>query len=346
MAANQSIVQELHKIQKRCGYLPRAELEALARRNRKVPLHRLHEVASFFPHFLQEPPKAVEVKVCRDMSCHLRGAADLKAGVEALAEELGGGEIGVGGVSCLGQCDGAPALLIGEHVHRGATLDRVRIALRAALRDPGTLAIESLSVPTLAPTGWKMDPYGGREDYEAVRRYAANPDSDGLIEALKVADLRGMGGAGVWAHQKWKDVRDARGDAKYCVVNADESEPGTFKDRELLLRTPQLVIEGLVLAGLVTGAERGYVYIRHEYEAAIEAVRAAILRAEAMGICGPNVLGTGRPFPIEVFVSPGGYICGEQRALIEAMEDHRAEPRNKPPQLETNGLHNKPTLVS
>ncbi|MEA2631676.1 MAG: formate dehydrogenase beta subunit [Chloroflexota bacterium] len=346
MAANRSIVQELHQIQERCGYLPRAELEALAKRNRKIPLHRLHEVASFFPHFLLQPPKAVEVKVCRDMSCHLRGAADLKANVESLAEELGAGEIEVGGVSCLGQCDGAPALLIGEHVHRRATIDKVRMLLRMALRDPENLARESLSLATLSPTGWKIDPYGGREDYEAVRRFAANPDADGLIEALKAADLRGMGGAGVWAHQKWKDVRQARGDTKYCVVNADESEPGTFKDRELLLRTPQLVIEGLVLAGLLTGAERGYIYIRHEYADPIEAVRAAITRAEAMGICGEDVLGTGRPLPVEVFVSPGGYICGEQSALIEAMEDHRAEPRNKPPQLETNGLYNKPTLVS
>jgi len=130
------------------------------------------------------------------------------------------------------------------------------------------------------------------------------------------------------------------------VVNADESEPGTFKDRELLLRTPHLVIEGLILAGLLTGAERGYLYIRHEYEEPIAAVRAAVKRAEEIGVCGDNILGSGRSFPVEVFISPGGYICGEQSALIEAMEDRRAEPRNKPPMLETNGLYNKPTLVS
>src|SRR3954447_26999727 len=113
-----------------------------------------------------------------------------------------------------------------------------------------------------------------------------------------------MGGAGVPASQKWNDVRQARGDRKFIIVNGDESEPGTFKDRELLLRTPHLVIEGLILAGLLTGAERGYVYIRHEYEAAIAAVRAAIDRAEGQGVCGPNVLGTGRSFPVEVFISP------------------------------------------
>ncbi len=346
MPAPRSIVQDLHEIQKRCGYLPKAELEALSRRSKKTPLHRIHEVASFFPHFRMEPAPPLEVRVCRDMTCHLRGAVDFTKNVESVAEELAPGEIVVSGVSCLGQCDGAPALLIGEHVVRKGALEKVRSLLRMALRNAGELAVDHGHPPAHDKTGWKIDPYEGREDYAAVRRFAASPDVEGLLEQLKIADLRGMGGAGVWAHQKWRDVNQARGDAKYCVVNADESEPGTFKDRELLLRTPHIVIEGLILAGLFTGAERGYLYIRHEYEEAIEVVNAAIARAEALGVCGGNVLGTGRSFPVEVFVSPGGYICGEQSALIEAMEDHRAEPRNKPPLLETNGLYNKPTLVS
>jgi NADH:ubiquinone oxidoreductase subunit F (NADH-binding)/NADH:ubiquinone oxidoreductase subunit E len=346
MPGPRSIVQDLHEIQKRCGYLPRAELEALSRRRKKTPLHRLHEVASFFPHFKLTPPPTLEVRVCRDMSCHLRGAVDFQKNLQELAEEVAPGEVVVSGVSCLGQCDGAPALLIGEHVVRKGGLEKMRALLRIALRNAGELAVDGAHRKDIEPTGWKIDPYEGREDYAAVRQFAANPNIEGLLEQLKIADLRGMGGAGVWAHQKWRDVSQARGDAKYCVVNADESEPGTFKDRELLLRTPHLVIEGLILAGLVTGAERGYIYIRHEYEAAIEVVRAAITRAEALGVCGSDVLGTGRSFPVEVFVSPGGYICGEQSALIEAMEDHRAEPRNKPPMLETNGLYNKPTLVS
>ncbi len=148
------------------------------------------------------------------------------------------------------------------------------------------------------------------------------------------------------AFQKWTDVRQAKGDQKYIICNGDESEPGTFKDRELMLRTPHLVLEGVILAGLLTGATRGYIYIRHEYPEQIAAMETAIRQAERMKICGRQVLNTGREFSIEVFVSPGGYICGEQSALVEAMEDHRAQPRNKPPQLETNGLYDKPTLVS
>jgi NADH:ubiquinone oxidoreductase subunit F (NADH-binding) len=163
-----------------------------------------------------------------------------------------------------------------------------------------------------------------------------------------------MGGAGMPAAGKWRDVRDAVRDARgrgkdegaYIVVNGDESEPGTFKDRELLLRTPHLVVEGVILAGLVTGASRGYIYIRHEYPEQIKACRAEIRRAERLGVCGDDAWALGRPFPVEVFVSPGGYICGEQSALIEAMSGRRGEPRNMPPKLETNGLYERPTLVS
>ena len=124
-----------------------------------------------------------------------------------------------------------------------------------------------------------------------------------------------MGGAGGQAFKKWCEVREAVGERKYVVCNADESEPGTFKDRELLLRTPYLVVEGVLLAGIVLGATQGYIYIRHEYEECIAAVREEIAWAEQQGLCGENILGSGVDMQVEVFVSPGGYICGEQTAL-------------------------------
>ena len=166
--------------------------------------------------------------------------------------------------------------------------------------------------------------------------------------------LRGLGGAGIPAVQKWRDVRDAvrkarqreSDDRAFIVVNGDESEPGTFKDRELLLRTPHLIVEAVILAGLITEATQGFIYIRHEYAEQIEACRNEIRRAEQLGLCGENAMLIGRSLPISVFVSPGGYICGEQSALIEAMSDRRGEPRNMPPKLETNGLEDLPTLVS
>ena len=178
--------------------------------------------------------------------------------------------------------------------------------------------------------------------------------ADGFLNELNAADLRGMGGAGIPAAQKWRDVREAirtarerrEDDRGFIVVNGDESEPGTFKDRELLLRLPHLVVESVIIAGLLTDATQGFIYIRHEYEEQIEACKAEIERAEQLGLCGELASKLGRPFPVSVFVSPGGYICGEQSALIEAMSDHRGEPRNMPPKLETNGLADLPTLVS
>jgi formate dehydrogenase beta subunit len=346
MSSDGAIVQALHEIQKRCGYLPKLELEALHDRRPELTLHRLHEIASFFPHFRLKPPSGLEVSVCRDMACHLAGAADLRENLESIATEKGAARVTVKGVSCLGQCDGAPAVMIGEHIFRSLSATRCQELVTQALDSPEGLPHPPHRQDAGAPTGWRIDPYEGREKYGAVRQFLADPNVDGLIEALKVAELRGMGGAGVPAHQKWTDVRRARGDTKYVVCNADESEPTTFKDREVLLRTPQLVLEGVILGGLLVGAERGTIYIRHEYAEQIHAMRGAIERATSMGVCGENLLGSGRSFPVEVFVSPGGYICGEQSALIEAMEGKRAEPRNKPPLLETNGLYDKPTLLS
>jgi NADH:ubiquinone oxidoreductase subunit F (NADH-binding)/NADH:ubiquinone oxidoreductase subunit E len=183
------------------------------------------------------------------------------------------------------------------------------------------------------------------------------------LHSLSVAQLLGMGGAGAPAYRKWVDVwnsseeiiHEANKDytpEKYIVCNGDESEPGTFKDRELLLKTPHLVVEGVILAGLFLNAKAGYIYIRHEYEEAIEAVRKAILDAEKAGVCGEKLAlpkaqgGYERIFNVEVFVSPGGYICGEQGALLEAMSDRRGQPRPRPPEPQANGLNDKPTVVN
>jgi formate dehydrogenase beta subunit len=337
------IVQALSDIQQRFRYLPAEELQALSQRLR-IPLHRIHEVASFYPAYRLHPPANVEVKVCRDMACHLHGAQQLRAALTAQANELGGEPplVDVDGVSCLGQCDHAPAVSIGHNVYRGKT--------EAQLRDLIKLAAAKEHLPPqhadCSPLGWKIDPYNGQPRYDAVRRFVEKRDANGVINALKVADLRGMGGAGFRTHLKWSAVRGAPGSPKYIVCNADECEPGTFKDRELLRRTPWLILEGMILAGLVTGATRGYVYCRHEYEQEIEVVTEAIAKAKAEGFCGDNILGSGLSFSPEVFVSPGGYIQGEETALLEAIEDRRGEPRNKPPFPTISGLFGKPTVIN
>ncbi len=336
------IVQALHEIQDRHGWLPETDLRGLARRL-GVPLHRVHEVASYFPHFRLRPPPPVEVRVCRDPVCHLRGSADLRRELEARAREIVPGEAAVEGCSCLGQCEHAPAVVsINDHVYRGLSIEELGQLLRtAAAREP-----LPLQQADRGPPGWKIDVYDGRPTYEAVRRFVERPDAETVLRALETANLRGMGGAGFPTARKWSAVRAAPGEIKYVVCNADESEPGTFKDRELLRRAPHLIIEGVVLAGLVTGAARGYIYVRHEYHDERAALAAALTQAQEMGACGGDVFGSGMAFPVESFVSPGGYIQGEESALLEAMEDRRGEPRHKPPLPVTHGLCNRPTAIN
>src|SRR5581483_9065762 len=158
----------------------------------------------------------------------------------------------------------------------------------------------------------KSDPYAGSETYGALRRLIASRDWDGVIAQLKASGLSGLGGAGFPTGIKWDAVRKERGPDKYVVCNADESEPGAIKDRFIMRNLPNLVIEGMIIAGLVTGARKGILYIRHEYEAQERILHEEIERCYEEGILGSNVLGSGLAFDLELFVSPGGYICGEE----------------------------------
>jgi NADH:ubiquinone oxidoreductase subunit F (NADH-binding)/NADH:ubiquinone oxidoreductase subunit E len=336
------IVQELQKIQERCGWLPAEELRALSQRL-TVPLHRLHEVASYYPLYRLKPPPRVDVKICRDMACHMAGAERVRAEVEMIASEYPAGSVAVDGVSCLGRCDKAVAAAVNDHHYvLSQTSESLRqLISKAYSKDPLPHAHWDMS-----PLGLTIDVYNGRSEYLAVKRWFEGMEANALLKELEVSGLRGMGGAGFPTFRKWMAVRGAPGQPKYVVCNADESEPGTFKDRELLRRAPWLVIEGMVLAALVVGAEKGWIYIRHEYPDGIDAVRAELKRAREAGIIGSNILGKGKTFELDIFISPGGYVQGEESALLEAMEDRRGEPRNKPPFPVFQGLYGKPTVIN
>jgi NADH:ubiquinone oxidoreductase subunit F (NADH-binding)/NADH:ubiquinone oxidoreductase subunit E len=341
MVGGSPIVAQLREIQRAHGFIPAAALRELSERTGEY-LYKLHGVISFFPHFRLEPPPPVEVLVCDDLSCHRRGGAALLASVQDRVAQSGPEGTVVRAVSCLGRCDRAPACAVNESIVSRVSTDRVmeHVANAAAgQRVPDEHVTRTTD--TLA-----VDPYGTGPRYAAARALATSGDAAGVIAALKAAELRGMGGAGFRAGLKWELVRHAAGDEKYIVCNADESEPGTFKDRFLLENVPHLLVEGMLLAGLVTGARLGIVYIRHEYEAQLEIIEHEIAAARAAGALGPSVFGSGREFELETFVSPGGYICGEESALLEALEGKRGEPRNKPPFPVTHGLHGKPTVIN
>jgi len=335
------IFDELRAIQLRHGYLPKAELESLSQRS-QIPLYQIHSVASFYPHFHLTPPSRAEVQVCADMSCRLNGACELRG---ELARRFAGAraeDVQIKDVSCLGRCDRAPAVAINDAIFEGVSADQVEQLARRASRG------EELHPehPEVARVACASDPYNETEKYGAVRRLLTTRDYDGVLATLKDAELRGMGGAGFPAWMKWDLVRKQADPEKYVVCNADESEPGTIKDRFILSHLPHLVVEGMMIAGLVTGARKGILYIRHEYPLQEEIFGEELRRCIKAGLLGKKILGNDLDFTMEVFVSPGGYICGEESALLEAIEGHRAEPRNKPPFPGQAGLWQKPTVIN
>jgi NADH:ubiquinone oxidoreductase subunit F (NADH-binding)/NADH:ubiquinone oxidoreductase subunit E len=335
------IFDELRSIQSRHGYLPKAELEGLSRRT-QTPLYQIHSVASFYPHFHLTPPPRAEVLVCADMSCRLNGACELRS---ELVQRFAGTrpqDVQIKDVSCLGRCDRAPAVAINDVIFEEVSANTVEQLARRAVRGE---QLHSEHPPT-SRVACGSDPYGEGEKYQALRRLINTRDFDAVLVTLKNAELRGMGGAGFPTSMKWDLVRKQADPVKYVVCNADESEPGTIKDRFILSHLPHLVVEGMIIAGLVTGAKKGILYIRHEYPLQEEIFAEEVRRCKCAGLLGKKILGSELDFELEVFVSPGGYICGEESALLEAIEGHRAEPRNKPPFPGQAGLWQKPTVIN
>ena len=335
------IFDDLRAIQLRHGFLPKAELEGLSQRT-QTPLYQIHSVASFYPHFHLAPPPRAEVRVCADMSCHLNGAGELRADLERRFAGSKPQDVQIRDVSCLGRCDHAPAISVNDQIFTDVTAAQAEQITRSAFRG------ESIAEPHLehSRVECKADPYPGSEKYGVARKLVQTKAWDDVLGQLKLAELRGMGGAGFPTSMKWDLVRKELDPVKFVVCNADESEPGTIKDRFIMTHLPHLLIEGMLIAGLVSGAKRGILYIRHEYHLQEEILGEELRRCYRAGLLGKNILGSTLDFDLEIFVSPGGYICGEETALIEAIEGHRAEPRNKPPFPVQAGLWQKPTVLN
>src|SRR5918997_12980 len=275
-----SLIPALNAIQRRCGWLPRDELVALSREVRR-PLYEIEGLISFYPHFRTTEPKTVEVAVCHDLTCWLHGSDERIA--EAKARYGDDVEIELVEVSCLGRCDIAPAAAVDERPLAFAEADEAVQAARAGShRD---IAAKRGGEPR------PNDPYAaGKERYRILRRaLAGDPGAEAIVATLKESELRGMGGAGFPTGQKWEIVAAQEPTPKYTVCNADESEPGTFKDRQILAEQPHLVLEGMLLGMLVTGSEEGWVFIRHEYGLEEEVLRAEIEALRSEGLLGADV---------------------------------------------------------
>jgi NADH-quinone oxidoreductase subunit F len=375
------VLPALNAVQARIGWVSRGALNEISRRL-DVPSAELWGVVTFY-HLLSTTPRPpVVAHACDDIACRLKGGEAL---CEALEHALGPPGTARDGAAwlrspCLGQCERAPAVLVtaAGDPPRAITLAPVQNAnaVLDALRDPPATADTRLplsppgrgqgerhvsrgvpSVPQAGRPGLRLlqrmgcvdprrlDAYRASDGYRALAR-ALELGPAGVITEVVASKLVGRGGAAFPTGRKWDAVAKAPAHPHYLVCNADESEPGTFKDRLLMEEDPFAVVEGMTIAGYATGCERGYLYLRGEYPLAAERMAGAIAAARAAGLLGADVLGRGVVFDIEIRRGAGAYICGEETALFNSIEGKRGEPRNKPPFPVQVGLFGRPTVVN
>src|SRR5437764_14930895 len=354
------LLPALHAVHDATGWISRAAVDEIARRLEVAPAD-VYGVASFYGLFSLEPRPPRVVHVCTDLACRIAGSGGL---VESL------GSAGVEGVSpwvespCLGGCERAPAALVtqygdgqGEAVVAPASAADVAAALTEGLGglrpeppvvaavpqagEPGLVLLRRVGVVDPA----SLDDYRSHRGYEALRR-AVKLGPAGVVREVTDSGLVGRGGAAFPTGRKWAAVAGQPVRPHELVCNADESEPGTFKDRVLMEGDPYSVIEAMTIAGYATGAEHGYLYLRGEYPRALGALRTAIDAARERGFLGPDVMGLGFAFDVEIRRGAGAYICGEETAIFNSIEGYRLEPRNKPPFPVEAGLFGRPTLVN
>ncbi len=363
----------LHAIQARIGWISPGAVNYVSLRLDIAPAE-VHGVASFYGMFSLSPRPPVVAHVCDDIACLARGAEALCGEME---KKLGApGSSAMGGratwlrSACLGLCERAPAALVtaaGEKPRERVLAPADASALESLVRDAvdGKLPAEPdvlrppISVPQAGSSALRLlrrvgqvdasslDDYRRAGGYGALRQ-AFDLGPQGVVREVIASRLQGRGGAAFPTGKKWEAVQVQRhlGRTHYVVCNADESEPGTFKDRIVMEGDPFAILEGMTIAAFAVGAHQGYIYIRGEYPLATERLLHAIGAARAQGLLGENILGRGLRFDIELRRGAGAYICGEETALFNSIEGYRGEPRNKPPFPTQAGLFRRPTVVN
>ncbi|MGH9291337.1 MAG: NADH-ubiquinone oxidoreductase-F iron-sulfur binding region domain-containing protein [Acidimicrobiales bacterium] len=351
----------LHALQEKVGYVSHPAIDYACRRLDIAPAEAFG-VASAYALFSFEPGAEVTLHVCDDICCRVAAGGDPCAPIEALLGPAPGNGTAFHWERspCLGHCEHGSAALVQAAGEKGG---RASIApFEAASLAPGRpIELEEIAdatalLPQLSanPAPLRLlrrvgrvdprsiDSYRSAGGYEALRR-AVELGPAGVIRELKDSKLLGRGGAAFPISAKWQAVAGNPERPHYFVVNADESEPGTFKDRVLLECLPHALVEAATIAGLTTGAERGFVYLRGEYPLAERRLAKAIAEARERGLLGGDVMGTGAAFDLELRIGAGAYIAGEETALFNSIEGKRPEPRNKPPYPTDKGLFGKPT---
>jgi NADH-quinone oxidoreductase subunit F len=357
------LLPALWAIQERIGWISPGAINEVCERL-TVPPADAYGVATFYAMLSTEPRPPRVVHVCEDLACRCLGSQELIAQLE---ERFGGeGELSADGSAtwyrspCLGQCDRAPAALVSDAseapreqvlapVSASAVLDVLaggepQVVAFPPLPQEGEAALRLLRrIGRVDPVS--LDDYRAAGGYAALRR-AIELGPEGVLREVKDAKLQGRGGAAFPTGVKWEAVARQPARPHYLICNADESEPGTFKDRAVIEGDPFALIEAMTIAAYATGCELGYVYLRGEYPDAHRILGAAIDTARERGLLGDDVMGEGFRFDLVIFKGAGAYICGEETAIFNSIEGFRGEPRNKPPFPVVEGVFAKPTVIN
>ena len=323
----------LHAVHERDGHLSEEALREVATALR-IPVAELYGDVTFYHHFARSPGGHAAPRVCTGPICARRGSAELIAGLP-----------GATGMPCAGRCDEPVPVLLGNDVMVGA--DGVLTDRPSPLPPPNPGGIEECVFAGIRePDRATLGGYRRTGGYEGLERAVRDLTRQAIIDTIADAKLAGRGGAGFPTGAKWQAVADATRGPKTIVCNADEGEPGCFKDRAILTYDPHAVIEGMLLAAYATGATRGFIYLRYEYPDTLRVLENAVAAAKAAGLLGAGILGTGFDFDLYVRRGAGAYICGEEGSLLNSLEGTHPFPRNRPPFPVTHGFEDLPTVVN
>jgi NADH-quinone oxidoreductase subunit F len=358
--ARAALLPALHLAQAEHGCLSRRVIDEVAELLGLLPIH-VQEVVSFYPMFHDRPVGRCHIQVCTNIACALAGARRLVTQVETAlgirsGEVTGDGAFSLAEVECLGSCGTAPVLQLNDRpfVERATAADVGRLLAGA---DPRELeraplismvpdGVEGYLLPPNGQARCAIDEYLAAGGYQAARQAWHELQPEQIADLVKAAGLRGRGGAGFVTGAKWGFMPKESARPCYLAVNGDESEPGTFKDRQILERNPHQFLDGVLIAGRAIRAVAAYVYIRGEYVTPYRRLMDAIAQAYARGFFGDNVMGSGRKFDIYVQRGAGAYICGEETGMLESMEGKKGQPRKRPPYPAGWGLWGCPTTVN
>jgi NADH-quinone oxidoreductase subunit F len=349
-----ALLPTLHLVQDQEGWISREAMESVAALLDLSPA-QVHDTASFYSMFRLKPEGKTLIEVCTTLSCALNGAEELLAHTcRKLGIEPGGttadGKFTVKGVECLAACGGAPAVQVnGEWLEHASEADIDRVigggSVRRTFEWPRSPGEHVLFQNVWKENSASMDVYKASGGYSKLAGWLKTAPET-IVDEVKKSNLRGRGGAGFPTGMKWSFLPKDSPKPRYMCVNADESEPGTYKDRVIIERDPHRLIEAIVVSCHAIRSQVAYVYIRGEFHEGARTLEEALAEARAAGYVGKNILGSGIDVEIHVHRGAGSYECGEETALIESLEGKRGQPRIKPPFPAVVGLYDCPTIVN